>query len=412
MILQFRFGISLIIALMLFSVSAAKAHEGMHGTSHADSGRTGNVTPAKQLAASAVFDTNGRLWRALARDGYVLVSYSDDKGKNFSKPAKVNRESENIAADGDNRPKIVVNKDGLIYVSYTQSLTKPYSGNIRFSRSIDGGKSFSEPITVNDNREIISHRFDALGVNERGQIYIAWLDKRDSSAAEKKGQKYTGAGVYYAVSENGGERFGTNIQAAEHSCECCRIAMAIGPDGTPAIFWRHVYGKNVRDHAMLRLDGKSQPVRVTYDNWEVDACPHHGPALSISSDGIYHFVWFDNAPDNNGLFYAHSRDGGKTFSSSVSFGNNAAQASHPYVLSLGAKVFVVWKEFDGENAVVMAMTSENAGQKWSVPRRLAATAGPSDHPLLVADGAVAYLSWNTAKEGYQLLKINSEVAEK
>ena len=412
MISQFRFGIFLTIALMLFSVSAAKAHEGMHGT-HADMGKSGKAMPAKpQLATSVMFDTKGRLWQVSTRDGYVLVSYSDDKGKNFSIPAKVNRDPENIAAEGDNRPKIFANKDGSIYVSYTQSLAKPYSGNIRFSRSIDGGKTFSEPITVNDNREMISHRFDALGVNERGQIYIAWLDKRDSSAAEKKGQKYTGAAVYYAVSENGGERFSHNIQAAEHSCECCRISMAIEPDGTPVIFWRHVYGKNVRDHAMLRLDGKSQPLRVTYDKWEVDACPHHGPSMAISSDGIYHFVWFDNAPGKNGLFYAHSMDGGKTFSSPMPFGNNGAQAAHPYVLSLGAKIFVVWKEFDGENAVVIAMSSENAGQTWSVSQRLAATAGSSDHPLLVADGATAYLSWNTAKEGFQLVKVPLEVAEK
>ena len=77
-------------------------------------------------------------------------------------------------------------------------------------------------------------------------------------------------------------------------------------DDTPVIFWRHIYGKNERDHAMLRLDGKSSPIRVSHDRWEVDACPHHGGALSIAPDGVYHFVWFDNAPERHGLFYASS----------------------------------------------------------------------------------------------------------
>lgn len=403
----FRLGMTL--ALTLICGNAASAHEGMHG----EHGKAVSASPAKQqLAASVAFDTTGRLWRASARDGYVLVSFSDDKGKNFNAPVKVNQTAENIAADGDNRPKIIVKNNGVVYVSYTQSLDKPYTGNIRFSRSRDGGKSFSEPVTVNDNHEVISHRFDALGVNDRGQVFIAWLDKRDSSAAARKGKTYTGAAVYYAISDNGGERFGPNIKAVDNSCECCRIAMAVGIDGVPVIFWRHVYGQNVRDHAMLKLDGKSQTVRVSYDNWEVDACPHHGPSMAISQGGIYHFVWFDNAPDKNGLFYARSVDGGKTVSSSKPFGNNAAQASHPYVLSFGAKVVVVWKEFDGEKAVVMAMTSDTAGQQWSAPRSLATTAGASDHPLLIADGDMAYLSWNTAREGGQMIKIDTGSAEK
>jgi len=405
--------LTLVLTFVFACTAPASAHEGMHDAMHGGQGNVMRAAPAKpQLAASMVFDGNGRLWRVSARDGYVLVSFSDDRGNHFSPPVKVNQAPEDIAADGDNRPKIIVKNGGMVYVSYTQSLDKPYSGNIRFSRSLDGGKSFSEPLSVNDNREIISHRFDALGVNERGQVFIAWLDKRDSSAAEKKGKKYTGAAVYYAMSDNGGERFGPNIKAVDNSCECCRIAMAVGADGVPVIFWRHVYGKNVRDHAMLKLDGKSQPVRVSYDNWEVDACPHHGPSIAISPDGMYHFVWFDNAPDKNGLFYARSVDGGKTFSPSRPFGNNAGQASHPYVLSAGAKIVVAWKEFDGENAVVMAMTSDTAGQQWSAPRRLAATTGASDHPLLIAEGDVAYLAWNTAKEGSQLIKINSGATEK
>jgi hypothetical protein len=181
--------------------------------------------------------------------------------------------------------------------------------------------------------------------------------------------------------------------------------MAVDNEGTPVIFWRHIYGKNERDHAMLRLDGKSLPIRVSYDRWEVDACPHHGGALSIASDDVHHFVWFDNAPERHGLFYAHSTDRGKTFSTSLNFGNYEAQAGHPYVLSLGKAVHIVWKEFDGQNSVIKGMSSADGGKSWSLPRQIAATAGASDHPLLIADGAQPYLSWNTAKEGLRLIGV-------
>lgn len=353
-------------------------------------------------AVSAFFDEKGRLWRVSTGDGHVLVSHSDDSGKSWGQPIKVNPEVENIAADGENRPKIVA-RNGVVYISYTQVLEKPMTGHIRFSRSLDGGLSFSAPLTVNDNREIISHRFETLEVNDRGQVFLAWLDKRDLFAAQRENKPYKGAAVYYAVSDDGGASFQPNLKAADHSCECCRVAMAVDNEGTPVIFWRHIYGKNERDHAMLRLDGKSSPIRVSHDRWEVDACPHHGGALSIAPDGVYHFVWFDNAPERHGLFYAYSTDRGNRFSAPLNFGNFEAQAGHPHVLSFGKAVHVVWKEFDGQNSVIRGMSSADGGRSWSPPRQIAATAGASDHPLLIADGTQPYLSWNTAKEGFRLI---------
>ncbi|MBI5435837.1 MAG: exo-alpha-sialidase [Nitrosomonadales bacterium] len=360
------------------------------------------------VAVTATFDAKGRLWLASVKDGHVMVSHSDDQGKTFSTPVSVNPEPEFVAADGENRPKILVAGNGNIYVSYTQSLETPFAGNVRFSRSVDGGKSFSSPVTVNDNLELFTHRFDSMGVNERGQIYIAWLDKRDASDANKKGEKYSGITIYYAVSDDEGKSFYANIKAADHSCECCRVAMAMDTDGTPVIAWRNIFGKNVRDHAMLRLDGKSQPIRLSYDNWKVDACPHHGPAASIARDGVYHFVWFNNAPERHGLFYAHSSDQGKSFSSPLNFGNFKAQASHPTVLSLGKRVFIAWKEFDGEATGIYLIQSENGGNLWSAPRKIASSADKSDNPLLIDAEGKAYLSWNTVAEGYHLIALPEE----
>lgn len=356
------------------------------------------------LATTTVFDAKGRLWRASVQDGHVRVSHSDDNGKTFSAPVAANGTPEHIAGDGENRPKILV-RNGVVYISWTQALDKPMTGHIRFSRSLDDGKTFSGPITVNDDPEIISHRFEAMGVNDRGQVYLAWLDKRDLSAAQRKNRPYIGAAVYYAASDDNGASFRPNIKLADHSCECCRVAMAMDPDGTPVVFWRHIYGQNTRDFALARLDEKAMPVRATHDNWEVNGCPHHGGAISIGPDGAYHMVWFNNGPVRHGLFYGSSRDGGKTFSAPHPFGNEDAQAGHPDVLSLGQKIFVVWKEFDGKEASVQGIHSSDGGRSWSGPRRLAATAGASDHPLLIGRQDKAYLSWQTEKDGLRLVEM-------
>jgi hypothetical protein len=380
-------------------VSAADPSQQKH-----DMGKMWQAALARPaLSVGASFDKRGWLWLAKVDNGYLFVSHSEDKGKNFGPAVKVNSVPEKVAADGESRPKVFATKDGHVYVAYTSSLEKPFSGHIRFSRSTDDGKTFAEPVTVNDNREVISHRFEALGVNRRGQIYLAWLDKRDQSAAQKTGQAYAGAAVYYTVSDDGGATFYPNRKVVDHSCECCRVVMAIGKDDVPVIFWRHIYGKNVRDHALVKLDGKSPPVQVSRDNWAVDACPHHGPAISIADDGAYQLVWFDNGPQFHGLFYSRSTDQGGTFSTPLNFGDYEAQAGHPHVLSFGKAVHVVWKEFDGQNSVIRGMSSDDGGKSWSLPSQVAATAGASDHPLLIADGPQPYLSWNTAKEGFRLI---------
>lgn len=365
-----------------------------------------------QLATSAIFDGRGTLWLAQVKDGHVLVSHSLDHGKSYSAAVKVNQQPEHISASGETRPKILLAKNGNIYVSWTQSLETPFAGNIRFSRSTDGGKTFSTPITVNDNLDPITHRFEAMGVNARGQIYLAWLDKRDAQAAKNRGEQYSGIAVYSAMSEDEGKSFHANTRVADHTCECCRIAMSIDKSDTPVIAWRHIFGKNVRDHAIARLDGltpkdEASVQRATFDNWEVAACPHHGPALATSADTL-HMTWFNNGSVRSGLFYAHTRDGGKTFSAPLALGNAARQPGHASVLSIGKNVYVAWKEFDGEVTAIRAMRSPDGGNNWGEAQTVAETRDVSDHPLLIADREQVYLSWSTQQEDYRLIAVQGE----
>ena len=357
------------------------------------------------LAATATFDEEGILWRAQVRDGYLWIGRSEDAGASYAEAVKVNSEPEAIAADGENRPKLVT-RGGVLYVSWTRSLDKPMTGDIRFSRSLDGGRSFSPAITVNDNREIISHRFDALAVSGTGQVYLAWLDKRDQSAARKASTDYPGAALYYTVSDDGGRSFRPNFKVADHSCECCRVAMALDTDSIPVVVWRHIYDTDIRDHAIVKLDRKATAMRLSYENWNVAACPHHGPALSIAKDGVYHAAWFSNAAQQRGLFYAYSSDGGRIFSAPLNFGKPAAQAAHPAVLSLGVRVFLAWKEFDGENTGIVAMSSRDGGKSWSVPAKLASTADASDSPLLIDGRGRVWLSWSSKNEGHRLIRVD------
>lgn len=377
--------------------SARSAHD--HG---------GAMAARPQIAATAAFDAQGRLWLARVSEGRLLVSRSLDSGESFGAPVAVNAEPEPVAADGENRPKLAFGRNGEIFVSWTRSLEEAkYAGHIRFSRSLDDGKSFSAPITINEDRAPISHRFDSMAVDGDGRLHLVWLDRRDSEAARAEHKAFTGISLYQAVSEDGGASFSADRKLVDHSCECCRIAMAVDPDGVPVIVWRQIYGANVRDHALLRLDGRSAPVRVSEDRWAIDACPHHGPSLAVDAQDRYHVAWFTNGEARQGLFYARSDDRGGRFSAPLGFGDPERQPAHPFLLARGDVVHLVWKEFDGRQGQVRLMSSRDGGDSWDAPRTVASVTGASDHPQLIADDRSVWLFWMSVQDGPRLIPLEA-----
>lgn len=407
--------LSVLLSLPVLA-SASNGHQHAAAETTAADPCTDVAQPASlrcALTPSAVFSVDGRLWLAWAHSGHVYVNHSDDQGKSFSAPVAVNKQPERIAARGENRPKIVLGPKGEVYVSWTQSLEKRFTGHIRFARSLDGGKSFSDPVIVNDDRAEISHRFETLSVDGAGNVFLIWIDKRDQARAQQIGKPYLGAALYYTWSTDRGDSFEPNRKLLDNSCECCRVVTALDSNGQPVVLWRNVFGDNIRDHAMVTFDAPGKPGeirRVSIDDWKIDACPHHGPALSIDAQNTYHLIWFTNGNQRRGLFYAASRDQGKTLTKPVAFGGNDSNAGHAHVLAEGERVHIVWQDFDGTYARVRWMESI-AGAQWSQPKTLAQSQGETDYPFLLADASKVYLAWQTRAEGFRLLPVAEISAE-
>jgi hypothetical protein len=370
----------------------------------------------QNLGTSAAIDPQGRLWIARIEAAeapapasqppraFVVLQMSSDLGKNWTAARRVQQVPEAIEASGESRPKILFGREGQVYVTYTRPLGMPYTGEIRFARSVDGGQTFAAPITVHKDRQLITHRFDAAIVDAAGRLYVAWIDKRDALAAKARGAAYPGAAVYYAVSDDGGKSFKGDFKLADHSCECCRIALALDEHGRPVAMWRAVFGKDVRDHALARLSPDGAPVapeRVTFDNWHIDACPHHGPALAYGPDGTRHQLWFDVTGEEGGVFYASAPSGAR-LGAPLRLGSE--QAEHGDVAVQGKRVALVWKQFDGESTAILARVSADAGKTWR-ESSVAKTAGNSDEPHLVATSSAILLLWHTQDEGVRTVPL-------
>lgn len=391
----------LLVAILMFGTAPARAA--------CDATK---VSPACGITPSALFDSQGRLWVVFVDGAHVWLARSDDAGASYGAAVRVNAAPETIYADGENRPVLGLGHNGVIFVAWTRQNSATYSGDIRFARSVDGGRHFSAVTTINDDGLLTSHRFVALAVSPSGTLYLAWLDKRDQVAAQAAGATYAGAALYYTVSTDDGSTFARNRKVADHSCECCRLSLAPAGAEDMQVLWRHVFDEGrVRDHAIATLapETASAPARATDDQWLIDGCPHHGPALAAGADG-YHMSWFTNGAAQQGVIYG-KYDGTTGVTSQVHTLDPRPSGGHPAVLVNAATVAVVWKSFDGTRMNLKLAQSPDGGLSWPAPRTLASTAGASDHPLALQSGAQQFIAWHTAAEGFRLLPLSATIKE-
>ncbi|MHC2251360.1 hypothetical protein ACVILK_001052 [Bradyrhizobium embrapense] len=359
------------------------------------------VTPA--------FGPDGTLWLTWMAGGQISVASSKDQGKSFSAPVQVTRERLNLDWGPDARPKLAIDAKGDIAVAFSIFRDQAFNGQVLTARSSDGGRSFDLPKPITSNNQ--SQRFEAIGFDPAGAVFAVWLDKRNRVPAQQRGEKYDGAGLFFASSKDGGATYSDAQLAADNTCECCRLALAFDGAGHPVVVFRNIFEGGVRDHAIVTFTGLATPGeihRVSRDDWQIAACPHHGPSLTISAQGTYHVTWYTNGKARKGLFYARSRDGGKTFSDPLPIGQPNRSPSRPQIIAGPLGLAMVWKEFDGQKTSINLMTSHDDGATWSKPIDIADTADSSDHPLLVSDRRRTYLSWMTKADGYHFQAIEGE----
>jgi hypothetical protein len=376
--------------------AAPHAQHRQHGT-----GTAAGRAPRPTLAVAAALAPDGSLWVVGVDRGRELwLRRSTDRGVSWGTRQVIDSAGDQIVAEGDSRPSIAFGPGGQVVLAWARPLAKPHTGDIRMVRSSDDGQSFSAPFTVHADRQVITHRFQSVGFDEHGVLHTIWIDKRDAEAARAAAggdrQAYVGAAIYRNESRDGGATFGPDIKVAEHSCECCRIALAPTPEGDVAALWRHVFGGE-RDHAFEVLKSGAGPVRASQDGWKLAVCPHHGPGLTPAPSGGYHAVWFGERAGAAGVRYGRLDARGAPLGPVLKLPDESAE--HADVMAAGARVVVVWRSFDGQAYHLRAWVSNDNGASFT-QRELASTASDNDHPRLAAGSSRLVAVWHT-EQGLQ-----------
>jgi hypothetical protein len=398
---------------ILFAASggmAAEAGHGGHGAkAAAPAPRPGCTAQDTRLdctrQATPLILPDGGMVLAWTAGGRVMAARADAPGGALGPAGTLNAQPETVDANADARIALAADGRGRVYAAWA-GRDKSYNGTLALARSPDGGRTFEPARPVASDPA--SQRFPAMTVDGAGRLYLAWIDKRQAAAARRAGQPHRGGGLALAWSDDGAETFAHEGVALPDVCECCRIGLGLTPDGRPVALWRHIFEPNIRDHAVMVFDGRDHPGaprKIADDDWRVDACPHVGPSLAVGAEGSLHVAWYSGGGRRKGWFAASAPAPDAAFSEPRPLGDAAKAVSHPHFLTTGNRIWLAWKEFDGDLTTVRVQVSDDAGATWSAARTAATTVDASDRPVLVGDGTRAFLSWVTAAEGWRLTEL-------
>lgn len=295
----------------------------------------------------------------------VLLEAVTPNGRRLRAPVRVNATPGDASTHEQAPPQVAVGPGGEVYVVWQKSTEVrgrmyPVS-DLRFAYSTDGGRTFSPTMTVNDDAGArpSSHSFHNVTVAPDGTVYVAWLDGRAQDAARAAhpahghGAGGVGAEIRVASWRPGDASFGPSARVDGDVCPCCRTSLAVGPDGAVYVAWRKVYPGEVREVVVARsADGGrtfSAPVRVQRDGWVFPGCPHAGPSIAVDGRGRLFATWYSGKAGGQGLYYAVSSDGGRSFGSPVALVTGDFVPASQARLAAGADgVWAAWDDMRGK----------------------------------------------------------------
>ena len=174
-------------------------------------------------------DKNGNIYIVFVehnadKSADIYLQKFDSEAKPNGEKIRINPEQGNAKAWFGDPPTIGIGNGDTIYVGWTtkvEAKEKPAATVLNLSVSRNGGKSFDLPVKVNDDSAPAAHGMHSLETGSGGKVFIAWLDERNTKAADYGAMPHEAAEpnseVYFAASDDGGKTFSKNLKLVERS---------------------------------------------------------------------------------------------------------------------------------------------------------------------------------------------------
>jgi hypothetical protein len=220
----------------------------------------------------------------------VFVAKSTDGGCSYPTASRV---SGNAPAVFDDKPGLAADSHpnspfrDNVYISWSKFTGGRTAGNghafgsvqIVFSRSTDGGQTWSSPIPLSqahNNNAGGGRQGSQIGVGPDGTVYVVWTDSVNKQSVERM-----------AISHNGGVSFGQSL------------VIAAAPSDQPAA-----------------LPGASFRLSPTF------------PSISVGADGSVYVAWTNYVNGHGTVQLTHSTDGGNQWSAPITAGDVPGRSAY------------------------------------------------------------------------------------
>jgi hypothetical protein len=249
-----------------------------------------------------------------------------------------------VRAQGESSVRLVAAPGGRVALVWPNRVAVPgrrWPGTqIRLARSTDGGRTWSAPVTLNDDTTgvPVSHQFHGAAWQGDSGLVVAWLDERPgagaSAATAADSTPEPDAAVMAVASPDFGASWGVNRKLWGAACPCCRVSLARSRTGEVLAAWRRHFPGNVRDVVVAPVTpGGAEPIRVRNDGWVYAGCPHTGPAV-VAADSAAHVVWYTGRDGGPGVYYRRLAPGGASPPAVALIAGGRVPTAHAAVASL------------------------------------------------------------------------------
>lgn len=244
------------------------------------------LAPEKPQQPQAAVDSKGAIHVVFGSGDTISYRRSDDVGKTFSEPIAL--PLVNAMSLGMRRgPRIAVTDSTICVTAIGGKQGKGRDGDLLSIVSTDGGKTWSEPVMVNDAADAAREGLHAMASGPQNSLCCVWLDLRTKSSE-----------VMASTSKDGGKTWSKNTTVYRSPdgsvCECCHPSVAIDPKGGVVVQWRNSLS-GARDlYVASSSDGGKtfgDATKLGKGSWPLDGCPMDGGAIATSADGTFASVW-------------------------------------------------------------------------------------------------------------------------
>lgn len=340
---------------------------------------------------------------------HIVLRYinSLNAGKTWSTPVTVNQNISPVRkSKRGNDFQVAASGDKVMAIWQTKG-GEPWTGIMSAALSLDKGKTWNKiPSPVSYKHSKIDQGYFDIAADQKGDFHLTWLDDREE-AGDTQGLRYAS---FKTTTKNASWIYHNNLEAT--ACTCCWSNITVDSKGNIHVLYRD---DSPRDMMLSSSFDTGQSWKkhgaVWPFNWEFVGCPHQGGGLSstqLEGKTVLHSVIWNGNENNKGLYYHQSKPSSESIAPIIPLGDETSASGDIAVIN-NDHIGVVYITGTGENVKVMAKLSKNGGQSWLKEYRLTTDGAEPSHPRIIGTPDGFRFFWTEWQENGNAITIMSEL---